>query len=115
MTEIPPGRSPAMARRPPRRELSAAQQAEAERLLGALRQAAEADLRALAEQLATTTDETLFGANEFAVRDIVLGLGATALQTALAERKRGGTAGPASAARPVAGRPSSSGGKANPS
>ena len=101
-----------MPRRPPRRELSAAQQAEAERLLAVLRQAAEADLRALAEQLATTTDETIFGANEFAVRDIVLGLGATALQTALAERKKGGTPDPVSAARPAAGRPSSSGGRA---
>ena len=102
-----------MPRRPPRPELSADQQAEAERLLVALRQAADADLRALAEQLAATTDETIFGANEFAVRDIVLGLGAKAVEAALAERKKGGATGPAAAARRAARRPSSSGGRAS--
>ena len=76
-----------MARRTPRPELTAVQQAEAERLLVGLRQAADADLRALAERLAATTDETVFGATEFAVRDVVLRVGAAALETVLAERK----------------------------
>ena len=60
-----------MARRCPRPELSPEQQAEAERIHSALVAATAADLRLLDEQLATT-DRTIFGANEFTIRDIVL-------------------------------------------
>jgi len=54
---------------------TAEQQAEAERIHAALLAAAADDLRELADTLARTTDATIFGANEYAVRDIVLRVG----------------------------------------
>jgi hypothetical protein len=86
------------------------QQAEADRIHAALTAAAAADLRDLAELLASKADGELLGPTEFQVRDLVHKLGAKAIQTALAERKRGGTTGPPAPARPAARRPSSSAG-----
>ena len=98
-----------MSRTPP----TAEQRADAERIHTALLRAAEADLRELAELLATSDDRTTFGATEFVVRDIALRVGAKAVEAALAGRKKGGTTGPPAPAPPVASRPSSSGGKAS--
>ena len=89
-----------------RPELTPEQQAEADRIFASLQSACQADLRALAELLAATDDRTIFGATEFAVRDIVLRVGAKAIETALAGRKKGGIRGRAPAA-PTAGRPPS--------
>lgn len=73
-----------------------AEQAElAERIYRTLRQASDADLRDLAELLASKPDRQLLGPTEFEVRDRVHALGAKALQTALSERKKGGTKAPA--------------------
>ena len=94
-----------------RTDLTPDQQADADRIHAALLSAAAADLRELAELLATRDDRTTFGATEFAVRDIVLRVGAKALQAALAERKKGGTTGPVGAARGAASPPSSSAGR----
>lgn len=80
-----------MARRAPRDtrpELTAEQKAEADRIHAAMLQAAESDLRELAELLASKNDSNIFGATEFTVRDIVLRVGATAIATALEERKK---------------------------
>jgi len=88
------------------------QQAEADRIHAALVAAADTDLRDLAAQLATTTDATIFGANEFALRDIALRVAAKGLEIALEGRKKGGTRGPAAGATTAARPPSSSGGKA---
>jgi hypothetical protein len=80
-----------MARRTPRNtrpELTADQKAEADRIHAAMLQAAESDLRELAELLAAKDDSNTFGATEFTVRDIVLRLGAKAIQTALEGRKK---------------------------
>lgn len=93
-----------------RTPLTPDQHAEADRLYEALAAAAAADLRALAELLAGKADGDLLGATEFQVRDVVHRLGAKALQTALAERKKGGTTGPRGPARPAASPPSSSAG-----
>lgn len=72
------------------------QQAElSDRIFQTLRQAAEADLRALADLLASKEDRQLLGKTEFEVRDLVHRIGAKALETALDERKKGGTEGPA--------------------
>ena len=101
--------------RTPRPELTPGQQDEADRIHTALTAAVATDLRAVAEQLATTTDRTIFGANEFVLRDIVLGIGAKAIETALAERKKGGTRGAAELAPGAGSRPSFSGGKASES
>ena len=67
----------------------------AERIYHSLRQATDADLRGLAELLASKPDRQLLGRTEFEVRDRVHKIGATALQTALDERKRGGIKAPA--------------------
>jgi hypothetical protein len=93
--------------------LTAEQQAEAERIHAALLAAAADDLRELADTLARTTDATIFGANEYAVRDIVLRVGAKALEVALEGRKKGGTTGRAGPARTVPRRPGSSAGAAS--
>jgi hypothetical protein len=67
----------------------------AQRIYDALRQAADSDLRIIAEVLATKPDDRLLGHAEFQVRDLFHKIGATALETALAERKKGGTEAPA--------------------
>ena len=75
---------------------STTDQAElAERIYQSLRQAADADLRGLAELLASKPDRQLLGQTEFEVRDRVHKIGAKALETALDERKKGGTKAPA--------------------
>ncbi len=72
------------------------EQAElSDRIFQTLRQAAEADLRSLADLLASKEDRQLLGKAEFEVRDLVHRIGAKALQTALDERKKGGIKGPA--------------------
>jgi hypothetical protein len=63
----------------------------AERIYQTLRQAADSDLRGLAELLASKPDRQLLGQTEFEVRDHVHKIGAKALETALDERKKGGT------------------------
>ena len=71
------------------------EQAEsAERIYQSLRQAVESDLRSLAELLASKPDRRLLGQTEFEVRDRVHTIGAKAIETALKERKKGGTRGP---------------------
>jgi hypothetical protein len=104
-----------MSRRTAPSELTLEQQAESDRILAALRQAAETDLRDLADLLATRDDATMFGATEFAVRDVVLRVGAKAIEAALEGRKKGATTAAPEPA-PVAARPpSSNAGSRNPS
>jgi hypothetical protein len=92
-------------------DLTAEQEAEADRIYHALKQAADADLRGLARLLAGKPDRDLLGPTEFQVRDRVLGIGAKALEAALAGRKKGGTTGPAAPARTAGRRPGSSAGR----
>jgi hypothetical protein len=92
---------------PTQSELTAEQQAEADRIHAAMLEAASNDLRELAELLATKDDTNIFGATEFIVRDIVLRVGAKAIQTALEERKKGATT-DAVASAPTAKKPPSS-------
>ncbi len=75
--------------------LSPEQAERAEQIFQSLRQATEADLRGIAELLASKPDHQVLGRTEFQVRDLVHDLGAKAIQAALDERKKGGTAGPA--------------------
>ena len=71
------------------------EQAElSDRIYHSLRQAAEADLRHLADLLASKPDRQLLGRTEFEVRDLVHKIGAKALETALDERKKGATKDP---------------------
>jgi hypothetical protein len=63
----------------------------ADRIQATLVQASATDLRQIAEMLATKPYGELLGQTEFHVRDLVHQIGAKALETALAERKKGGT------------------------
>jgi hypothetical protein len=65
-----------------------------DRIYHSLRQAADADLRGLADLLASKPDRQLLGQTEFEVRDRVHKIGARAFETALEERKKGGIKGP---------------------
>jgi hypothetical protein len=104
-----------MPRRATRPTLTSEQQAEAERIRQALLDASAADLRELAELLASKDDTNIFGATEFAVRDIVQRIGAKAIEAALSGRKKGGTTGPVAPAPTATKPPSSSAGGASPS
>jgi hypothetical protein len=64
-----------------------------ERIYQGLRQSCDSDLRKMAKLLASKPYKQLLGQTEFEVRDLVHDLGATALQTALNERKKGVTEG----------------------
>jgi len=100
-----------MARTRHSASLTADQQAEADRIFDALRAAAESDIRALADQLATTTDATIFGANEFILRDIIHRVAAKGIEIALEGRKKGGMKGRVEPAIAVENRPASSAGE----
>jgi hypothetical protein len=88
-------------------ELTPEQEAEAQRIFAVLKQTAEADLLALARLLASKADGDIFGRTEFEVRDGVHAIGAQAIETALAGRKKGGTGAAASPAGGATGRPGS--------
>jgi hypothetical protein len=75
--------------------LTPEQAALSDRIYQSLRQAAESDLRALADLLASKPDHQLLGQTEFEVRDQAHKIGAKAFEAALEERKRGGTKAPA--------------------
>src|SRR3954447_19940333 len=104
-----------MARRTTPPTLTPEQKAESERIFSALQPAAVDDLRALADLLATKDDSNTFGATEYTVRDIALRIGATALESALEGRKRGGTTAPPTPAPTAASPPSSTAGEPSPS
>jgi hypothetical protein len=72
-------------------DLTAEQQAEAQRLFEALQGPFLQEARRLAELLASKPDAQLLGKTEFEVREAVHRLGATALQTAVHGRKKGAT------------------------
>jgi hypothetical protein len=67
----------------------------AERIYQAMRPACEEELRRIARLLASKPDDKLLGRTEFEVRDRVHTIGAKAIETALNERKKGATRGPA--------------------
>src|SRR6266498_3379953 len=92
-------------------DLTPQQRAEADRLYEHLRSAVDADLRSLAELLASKADGEIFGRTEFEVRDRVHAIGAKAIETTLAGRKKRGTAAAASPAGSATGRPGSRGTK----
>jgi hypothetical protein len=71
--------------------LNPEQEARAQRLYDALEQAFLQEARSLARLLAGKEDAQLLGQTEFEVRDAVHRLGAKALETAVNERKKGGT------------------------
>lgn len=81
-----------MSRQP---QLSAEQEAEAQRIFQILKSTADDELLALARLLASKKDRDVLGQTEFEVRDRVHQIGAKAIQTVLNERKKGATKAPA--------------------
>lgn len=80
-------------------QLTPEQEAAAQRMAAILGQKFQEEALRLARLLAAKPDAELLGQTEFEVRDRVHELGAVALETALQERKKGGTTGRASPAR----------------
>jgi len=76
-------------------DLTPDQEAEAQRLFEILQQSFLDEARRLARLLAAKPDHKLLGQTEYEVRDAVHRLGASALQAALDERKKGATKAPA--------------------
>lgn len=74
--------------------LTAEQAEAAEQLYQAIRVNAEAKIREIAALMASKPDNQLLGTTEFQVRDLVHQIGAEAIQTAVNQRKKGGTKGP---------------------
>jgi hypothetical protein len=81
--------------------LTPEQEAEAQVLFQRLKSAFEREAWQLARLRASKEDRQLLGGTEFAVREQVHRLGAQALETALQERKKGGTEGRVPPAPPV--------------
>lgn len=74
-------------------ELTPEQNADAERIYLALREATEDEHRRIARLLARKGDAQLLGQTEYEVRDLVHKTGAEAIQAALDGRKKGGIRG----------------------
>ncbi len=67
-------------------------EAEIQKLAQAIREAVDAEISELAENLATTDDAHLFGANEFQIRAIAHRIAAKAVERHLAGKKTDTTA-----------------------
>ena len=80
-------------------QLTPEQEAEAQRIAAIVGNKVHEETLRIARLLASKPDAELFGQTEYEVRDRVHALGAQALQTALQERKKGGTTARASSAR----------------
>lgn len=74
-----------------RQELTTQQEAEAQRIAAVVLEASRKDIEAMARLLASKPDRELLGQTEFQIRDLCHKIGATAIETALEERKKGGT------------------------
>jgi hypothetical protein len=73
--------------------LTPEQEAEAQRIADIIAQKAKEEALAMARLLVSKQDHEVLGATEFQIRDRVHKLGAHAIETALNERKKGGTKG----------------------
>jgi hypothetical protein len=80
-------------------ELTVDEEAEAQRIADMVVARTRLEALQLGRLLASKPNRELFGQTEFQVRDAVHRIGAVAIETALEERKKGGTEGPASSVR----------------
>ena len=74
-------------------QLTAEQEAQAQRIAEIISQNMQGEALRIARLLVSKPDAELFGKTEFELRDRVHEIGAKAFETALRERKKGGTAG----------------------
>lgn len=77
----------------PSPSLTPEQEAEAQRLAGIIGRRAQDEALQMARLLVSKSDAEIFGQTEFELRDRAHDLAAHALETALTERKKGGTEG----------------------
>ena len=73
--------------------LTPEQEAEARRLAAIIAKTAEAETLAMMRILVSKPDAEIFGKTEYEIRDRAHSLAASAIETALHERKKGGTTG----------------------
>jgi len=71
-------------------ELTAEQEAEAQRIEAVLLEAAREDIRLMARLMASKANRDLLGETEFQVRDLAHRIGAKAVETAVNERSKKG-------------------------
>lgn len=90
-------------------DLTAEQEAEALRIYELLKDKVDADLMAMARLLASKDTGEILGRTEFEVRDRAHAVGAKAIESALAGRKKGATSAAASPAGTARGRRTSRG------
>jgi hypothetical protein len=82
-------------------ELTLEQEAEAARIAEIITAKMKDEALLMARLLVSKPDAEFFGKTEYEIRDRVHRIGACAIETALEERKKGGTKGRARAARTV--------------
>ena len=82
----------------PDTSLTPEQQREADQFAALFLELAQREAKRFGELIATRPDSQLLGRTEFDLRSLVHQLGATFLQAALEERKKGATPDPASSA-----------------
>jgi hypothetical protein len=75
--------------------LTPGQEAEAQRIAAIIVRKAQEEALNMARIMASKADAQLLGATEFQIRDRAHKFAAYAIETALNERKKGGTKGPA--------------------
>lgn len=88
-------------------QLTAEQEAEAARIAEIIKLKVQDEVFRMARLLASKPDAELLGKTEFEIRDRVHQIGALAIETALDERKKGGTKVRASHARTAKRQPGS--------
>jgi hypothetical protein len=88
-------------------ELTAEQQAEAERIEDILKAKAAVEIKQVARLLASKPNRELLGQTEFQIRDAMHRVGAAGIDAALEERKKGGTEVRAGSARTAGQTPAS--------
>lgn len=72
-------------------DLTPEQEAEAQRLAEIIARKAKEEALVMARLLVSKKDHEILGATEFSIRERVHKIGAHAIETALKERKKGGT------------------------
>jgi hypothetical protein len=75
--------------------LTAEQEAEAQRLAALVGQKVQEEILQMYRLMVSKPDSQLLGQTEFDIRERVHKIGAQVIETALRERKKGGTKGPA--------------------
>jgi hypothetical protein len=74
-------------------QLTVEQEAQAKRIAEIVSQKFQDEAMAIARLLVSKPDAEFFGKTEYEIRDRVHRIGACAIETALQERKKGGTSG----------------------